>query len=243
MCMKDIYASVAAATVSFQDALFLKDSIEEGGQGVLVNDSDGGMLIVTAAHCVVFGKSEFSRQLNVELELNRQLNVEEVIQGDLFRQTVKINDREFTVRPLAVEPYADIAVLGALDDQEFPDEADAFLTFCADIEPVPLCQKDLEFGDEFPVHVYTHKGQWVTGNAIYNGGPMLFIEFNEQIEGGTSGGPIINDSGELVGVASSATNIETSILGKCVGTQPYLALALPVWVSRRYHPWARDFRG
>ena len=209
--MEDIYASVAAATIWFP---------KDGGQGILVNDSVDGRLIVTAAHCIA-----------------QVLDVEEVVQGDLFPQTVKINDREFTVRPLTVEPFADIAIMYALDGQEFPDEADAFFTFCADIEPVPLCQNALEPGDEFPVHIYTHKGQWITGNAIYYGGPRLHIEADEQIEGGTSGGPIINDSGELVGVVSTASFIEAGGSGKSEGSHPYPSLALPVWVCRRI--WRR----
>jgi S1-C subfamily serine protease len=209
--MEDIYASVAAATVWFP---------RDGGQGVLVNDSDDGRLIITAAHCIA-----------------QEFKVEEVVHGDLFPQAVKINEREFTVRSLTVEPFADIAIMGALDGQEFPDEADAFLTFCADIEPVPLCQKDLEIGDEFPVHIYTHKAQWITGNASYYGGPRLHIEADEQLEGGTSGGPIINDSGELVGVVSNARFIEDGGYYKSGGSHPYPSLALPVWVCRRI--WRR----
>ena len=210
--MEDIYANVAAATVWFPEF--------GGGQGVLVNDSVDGRLIVTAAHCIA-----------------RQLDVEEVVQGDLFPQTVQINDREFTVRPLTVEPFADIAIMGALDDQEFPDKATAFLTFRTDIEPVPICQKDLEFGDEFPVHIYTHKAQWITGTASYYGGARLHIEADEQLEGGTSGGPIINDSGELVGVVSTASFIEDGGYDKSVVSSPYPSLALPVWVCRRI--WRR----
>ena len=212
MCMKDIYASVAAATVWFP---------KDGGQGVLVNDSVDGRLIVTAAHCI-----------------GQVLN-DEMMFGDLYPQTVQINERECTVRPLAVEPVADIAIMGVLGDQSSQDEEEAFLTFCAGIEPVPVCQNALEFGDEFPVHIYTHKAQWITGNASYYGGPSLRVAFDAEIEGGTSGGPIINDSGELVGIVSIAENwtAQTSsgytLTGFTEGSSPYPYLALPVWVSRR----------
>ena len=180
------------------------------GQGVLVNDK----LIITAAHCISHSSDG------------------EMVLGDMFHERIRIGAREFTVAPLAVEPVLDIAILGALDDQEFPKEADAFLCVCKDIEPVPVCRSDFALKDEFPVHIYTHKGTWVTGTARNFGEPRLHVAANEQIEGGTSGGPIINDLGELVGIVSNANDVQES-LTESVGTCPYPSLALPVWVCRR----------
>jgi len=51
----------------------------------------------------------------------------------------------------------------------------------------------------------------------------------EFIKPGTSGGPIINETGELVGIVS--TTIEETYKGeKCVGYHPYPSLALPRWI-------------
>ena len=135
-------------------------------------------------------------------------------------------------RPLAVEPVNDIAVLGAPDDQEFGNEADAFLAICDGIEPVPIYRSDLAFGDEFPVQVWTHKGTWVTGTETSFGDqPRWMIVPDQAIEPGTSGGPIINDDGELVGVVSNTNNVQGGEMS--LGTFPYAALALPVWVCRQ----------
>jgi hypothetical protein len=57
----------------------------------------------------------------------------------------------------------------------------------------------------------------------------------EQIEGGTSGGPIINAAGELVGIVSVFSYDEnaTKVQGQgCTGSASCPHLALPVWVMR-----------
>lgn len=184
--------------------------LEKVGQGVLVNDYS----IITAAHCI-----------NYSLEGGMVL-------GDLFPEKIKTRKGELMVRPVAVEPVKDIAVLSELDNQAFPEEAEEFWSFCDDTNPVPLCRSDFEFGETFPVHIYTHKRTWVTGNATSFGGASLSVVADEQIEGGTSGGPIINDSGELVGIVSNFTETGEG-LPKSQGSVPYPALALPVWVCRR----------
>ena len=74
----------------------------------------------------------------------------------------------------------------------------------------------------------------MTGRAMqtWEDAPTLVVEADEQIEGGTSGGPIIDDSGELVGVVSNFS-IATGGPYKSQGTTPQPHLALPVWVCRR----------
>ena len=131
-----------------------------------------------------------------------------------------------------MEPVKDIAVLGLPVHDEYEEEQIAFEEFCDDTNPVPLCRSDFEFGETFPVHIYTHKGRWVTGDAKSFGGVSLSVVADEQIEGGTSGGPIINDSGELVGIVSWFTETGEG-LPKSQGSAPYPALALPVWICRR----------
>ena len=183
-----------------------------GGLGVLVND----WLIVTAAHCVTWS-----------------LEGDMVIGRPSF-EPIAAHGREtmFAALTLAVEPVKDIAVLGSPVHDEFEEERIDFEEFCRNTKPVPVYQSDLESEDTFPVHIYTHKETWVTGIATGFGGAAFSVVADEQIEGGTSGGPIINDSGELVGIVSNFTETAEG-LPKSQGSVPYPALALPVWVCRR----------
>ncbi len=153
----------------------------KGGQGVLVR----GDLIITAAHCIDY-RCEGAMVL-----------------GYPFIETIKTGEKELMVAPLAVEPVSDVAVLGSLDNQECNKEAGDFEEFCEHTKPVPLCS-DFEPFRKFKVNIYTHKGTWVTGSARVGGkgAQLIGVKADEQIEGGTSGGPIINDSGELVGIVS-----------------------------------------
>jgi len=61
---------------------------------------------------------------------------------------------------------------------------------------------------------------------------LLAVESDEQIEGGTSGGPIINDSGELVSIVSNFS-LATEAVPKSSGLAPRLHLTLPVWLCHR----------
>ena len=203
MPKESIYANVEKATVSI---------LGKGGQGVLVNDE----LIITAAHCITYS-------LEGEMAL-----------GDLFTEKIKTHEREFTVALLAVEPVTDIAILGPTDHYEIWNEQIEFERFCKDTNPVTLCRRYFAPLEKFTVHIYTHKGTWVTGSATNprEYAPCLVVEADEQIEGGTSGGPIVNDSGELIGIASNFSDVGDG-LPKSWGPVPYPRLALPVWVCRR----------
>ena len=197
-----MYNDVANATVTL---------LQKGGRGVLVNSN----LIITAAHCIDF---------NCEGGM---------VLGDNFIEEIKAGEEELKVAPLAVEPVSDIAVLGALDNQTFFQEVDDFERFCERTKPVPLCRSNFERFQEFRVHIYNHKGAWVTGKAMQctKEAKELFVDSDEMIEGGTSGGPIINDSGELVGITSNFST--TCIEHAYTGQTPRPHLALPAWVCRR----------
>jgi len=92
-------------------------SKKKGGQGVLV----GGNLILTAAHCVTYTLTGA------------------MVLGEYFVEKIKTKDgAELEVCPWAVEPMSDIAVLGALDEQECSDKGKAFEVFCDQTKPVYL---------------------------------------------------------------------------------------------------------
>lgn len=211
MLQENVYTDVAKATVTL---------LGKGGQGVLVS----GNHILTAAHCI-----DFSCEGWMAL-------------GDYYIEKIKTCERELKVAPMAVEPVSDLAVLGSLDDQVFTKEAEDFEKFCKHTKPLPLCRRDFELFQKFRVHIYTHEGEWVTGSAMQccEDAEILSVEADEQIEGGTSGGPIINDSGDLVGIVSHF-RLAAEAEHKSKGLAPRPHLALPVWVCRRI--FGRKFRG
>jgi hypothetical protein len=204
---------VAAATVRVGD----------GGQGVLVP----GGLVLTAAHCISWSGTG------------------RMALGEHFVESVRTKSgASFRLGPIAVEPVADIAVLAGLDNQVFFDDADAFEAWHEGTDPLPLSAgferwcgagKDGVL-QKFNVHVLTHTGKWVDGHASrvfvswWKPGATVGINMRQPIRGGTSGGPVVDDAGALVGVVSFSSEVKR---GPCEGGVPYAAQALPRWVLDR----------
>ena len=191
-----------------------------------------GGYILTAAHCI------------------RWEGTGSMALGDWYVETIRTSDgARHMVSPCAVEPVMDIAVLGAVDSQEMSEECDAFEKFCEATEPVPVSTNDFPQCDlsepqdawpVVPVHVLTHRGTWITGGARRIGAPHgnVWVTFDAQIEGGTSGGPVIDDDGRLVGVISNVSDgfshvSNANLKAGCEGRMPRPHLALPVWVWKR----------
>lgn len=183
-----------------------------GGRGVLL-----GEVIVTAAHCISF-----------ELEGGMVL-------GDYYIEEIETRHGErLKVAPLAVEPVADIALLGCLDPQAFDDEARQFEAYCERTRPVPLARGPMPQGKEFVVWVLNANGKWAEAQAtvINDVSPHIWIESHDQIKGGASGGPILNQRGELVAIVSHTSVPATG--GSSSGSNPRPLRALPVWACERY---------
>jgi hypothetical protein len=147
-----------------------------GGRGIVVP----GGFVVTAAHCI-----GWSAEGGMAL-------------GDYSREEIVSADgRSLTVQPLAVEPVSDLAVLGALDGQVFPEAADAFEDFCDTTEPVWLAIDDFELFVPLAAYLFTHnKGMIpVRIQQVACGAATLHMQADEQIEGGTSGSPPLPDLG------------------------------------------------
>lgn len=204
--LEEIYSRVAAATVKLP---------RRGGQGVLVE----GSWILTAAHCLEF---DSDASLDIALGENSYHDIESA-QGEKIKAF-----------PRVIEPCSDIAVLAAPNREKFHEGYLAYKAFCASVEPIPLCRMKLpEFPAEFKIHILTDNKRWVSGKATayQDYSPRMWVEAEEHIEEGTSGGPIINDAGELVGVIS--------IIGgprggkETTGPCPIARWALPVWICRR----------
>jgi hypothetical protein len=205
--LKTIKDAVAAATVRFPD---------RGGQGVLVP----GGLILTAAHVINWTHTG-RMALGDEVE---------------FVQQIEAGAQSLLVYPLAVEPLADLAVLGALDDQWHPDAADAFEQFCEATLAVPLAIAEFPVGARVPAHVFTHTGRWIAG-CVKQWRPeahSLMLEPDERIQSGTSGSPVVTDDGLLLGVVSwSGDSSESDEVWSRVGSLSRPHLRAPVWLARQ----------
>jgi hypothetical protein len=213
---------------------------KQKGQGVLVTHglkgSRGGY-IITAAHC---------------LQLNRR-TVFYLSTNDFHFYDIRTADgSEFRMTPFMVELNQDVAVLWPLDDQEpaFEKDCETYLDCCNRIAPIRIRMKpypvnlDVLFKREevdppviqknHRIHIYSHRGRWIHGVASTgpgNGSRILFAKMEEEIEGGTSGGPIVDDNGELVSVVSMMTGSRDK--GSKGGHSPVLSVTLPTWILRR----------
>jgi len=135
------------------------------------------------------------------------------------------------VGPIAADPVSDIALLGMLDDQVFFDESIEFQEWTEATPAVPLANITPRFGVPLSVQILTHKSKWIRAK-IHRYSPKpphgcLCIEADDRIQGGTSGGPVVDTSGRLVGVISHSC--EQAIRGKYCGMLPIAHLALPRW--------------
>jgi len=199
LCMT--IASDVAKQVS--SATFKIHSMAGNGQCVLIK----GGFILTAAHCVNWNCQTMTTA------------------ADYFLNQITTPKGCIVASALAVEPVSDIAVLGCPDYQVFEEESLGFGKICECAPSVKLLRKTPTIGASFAVWVLTHFGTWIAGTATYCGGASTFgYRTQTEIPSGTSGGPIVNDAGELVGVVSQGTNHSSAGL---------LSLALPAWVIAR----------
>jgi Trypsin-like peptidase domain len=213
--MEAVKKRVAAATVRFN---------RRGGQGVLVPVSDrlGGGLILTAAH-VIHWTHTGMMTLGDDAEFIQEIAV---AGGGKAARDLWPRGRRLLVYPLAVEPVADLAVLGAPDGQWMPEACAAFEQFCETTGAVALATAEFSFNKPIPAHVFTHTGRWISGRVkqMAPDAPRLVLETDEPIKGGTSGSPVVTADGLLLGVASSG-NREALI--------PRPHLTAPAWLARQ----------
>lgn len=202
----DILSVVAAATVRVKG--YQSDN-EKVGLGVLV---EGGYL-ATAAHCL-----EYDNDTGARITLGEHV----------FYEIETARGENLKAAPVFIESVSDLAILGPLDRYAYDGEwVEAYESFVDGTKPVSLWSG----GDTAPfgIRIRSHKKTWISGTAEISrvGGPFLWIKTDERIEGGTSGGPIVNDLGELVSVVTTAGGY----LGVTnEGHAPLLRHALPAWL-------------
>lgn len=178
-----------------------------GGQGVVVF----GGYILTAAHCLPWSRG-------------RELWFDDVVTVE-FRS----RDRVYKSQVLAIEPVADIAILGPLDS---PKAIDYYEAWYDGQEPLLICERTWKTFQEFPIWLYTHLGTWIGGRAKFcaEGTAKLSAVTDEQVMGGTSGGPIVDETGALVGLVSvAADQHDDDPEDEPAGMAPFPSLALPRW--------------
>jgi len=201
----EIMDRVARATVRFP---------RRGGQGVLIR----GGLVLTAAHVI-----EWTHEGCMVLGEDAR-----------FLQPIEAGGRKLMAYPLAVEPVADLAILGSPDGQWVPDEAEAFEQFCEATAAVSLTTEEFPIGEPVPAYVLSHTRRWLTGQVTQwrpDGAAQLTLEVDEGIEGGTSGSPVVTEHGLLLGVVSNAGGTRGEPYRK--GSIPRPHLAAPVWLARQ----------
>lgn len=182
----------------------------KGGQGVLVGDG----LILTAAHCL-----EYDDHTGAGITLGDRPIVEiEAYDGTKLKTT-----------PWVIESVSDVALLGPLDNQECWEEVEALERFCLKTKGIPILRSVFS-GQRLPVLIRSHKQIWIEGETQQTRprAHQAWVEAREQIEAGTSGGPIITHDGKLVGIVSHFS--ETG--GKCYGLTPIPHLTLPAWAVK-----------
>jgi hypothetical protein len=176
--------------------------VEKGGQGVLVP----GEFIITATHCIDWSGTGG------------------MVLGDVYPAEIKTaSGAKFQLCVDACEPVSDMAVLGELDNQQCPDDAEAFEQWREQVEPVPLSALQLEVGQSSPVFIFTHKREWLAGSVTRSGMAV--------VESGTSGSPVVTGDGLLLGIVSHTISHHRA--GKACGTIPVANMSLPHWVLAR----------
>lgn len=129
-----------------------------------------------------------------------------------------------------VDPIADIAVLCGPDDQELPDEADAYDDLAGDVLPLEIT--DAQNGSGW---VLSLAGKWTPTPIEVNRRFRPTLTIGPTV-GGMSGSPILDGDGLAVGLVSSGTDHITAS-GKRItqkvesGGNPILTHALPGWVT------------
>jgi len=207
------------------DACVTVGSGDVKGRGVLV----GAQLVLTAAHNIVYYLDETAPRPLASAPVG-------LATGDHVVIPIETSHGLLHVAPLAIEPVQDIAVLGALDNQVFWDEVEAYEAWCEAVAPIPLCYEDLPLWQPVPVAVYTHRDTWLEGTAEL-GRPdarWTIVTMPDGIEGGTSGSPIVTVQGAIMGIVSQFGGSEPDALTKGrQGPAPRPHLTLPAWVLRQ----------
>lgn len=123
---------------------------------------------------------------------------------------------------LFVDPIADLAVLDEPDGQVLPEQWDAYVTLTESAVALPIA--DAAGGDALLLSL---GGHWFLCKAKPNRRSLSLSDAAEDIVGGMSGSPILDDNGSAVGVVCISTGLGKS---RGDGPNPRLSRNLPAWM-------------
>jgi len=169
-----------------------------------------GMFFITAAHC-----------------MNWAWTPEWPIPRPGFG-TISTKWGELIINVVAIEPVSDVAVLGPNPDASL-ENAEAYDELLERKISIKVLREAPKSFAPFPVWIRMHTKGWVAGKVTQSGDGTFRYKTEIEIPCGTSGGPIVNDQGELVGVVSHGT---TGYKGQFDSEAPLLPHVLPPWVLK-----------
>ena len=176
----------------------------EGGQGVYI----GNGFVLTAAHCLEFD------------------SVAAIAEG--FPPVYYIDRPEgepIWCSPVCIDPCSDLAVVGPCDSQQLSERHWELLSFFKDVVPIEIRRDPLQLDESASCEIRTHLGTWVSGKMTrVSDPPWVWLEADENIIGGTSGGPIVDDNGQILAVVSITGDNDAS------GPHSIPPLWLPSWL-------------
>ena len=184
--------------------------------GVLVEEE----LVATVAHCLPKDKK------------GRTILPGTVDQGEtagVVRVDLGRLDRGYRTLALvvAVDPCSDLAVLShrTFSGSDLPpDDKERFFEFSATHVPARILRPEPS-PEPTTVRLLSHEGEWVEGVA--RGSGVTLDNPKKRIKGGTSGSPVFDDAGRVLGLVSTGdTGAPTCQLS-------FLSDGLPGWVLDR----------
>ena len=173
---------------------------------------------VSAAHCLprIPDPNDLSEAVKVKIKNLSELESYALVSG--------------------VEPCLDLAILSDSSSSGIgvdlaPVEMEEYFQLLRNMEEAQIYLEEPELEKEIIVYIYNHKGQWLEGRTVFLNPISLGLVINlsnqnERIERGTSGAPVFNAEGQVLGVVNVA--IENSP----EGMMAYLANCLPGWALK-----------
>jgi hypothetical protein len=163
---KDVFSKAASAVITVGD-----------GRGFVV-----GNHVITAAHCLPDFPASHGASFDEERTYEKLL-------GPLGKEP------SVSAECLFADPVGDIAVLGAPDNQDYREQAEAYEKLVETVKPLRVAAP----GEEG--WLLSLDGSWFRCRLEHQKfGPLWFRGLEGKIVGGMSGSPVLSANGKAVGV-------------------------------------------
>jgi len=184
--------------------------ITVGSRRGFVVEGAGERLVITAAHCLPFLPS-----------VSSLFGLAEHTYGPFLAARGQ-EPRAWAVCRF-VDPIADIAVLGAPDNQH-ADEYKALMETATALSIGDPVRHSVNFWA--PARLLSLDGRWFSCTIRHSGGPLWITHADERIPDGMSGSPIVAADGTAIGVVCATAAPREG------GPNPRLTHNLPGWLLR-----------